>query len=94
MVFTLHYLLFDIPSYDTRIYVYEPDVLYGYSVPSFEGKGFRCSLMIRFPVGRKVDLWLKGGCTYYTDRQVIGSGPDQISGNARYDLTGQFMIRI
>ncbi|MCX6267978.1 MAG: helix-hairpin-helix domain-containing protein [Bacteroidetes bacterium] len=32
---TLRFALFDIPDYTSRIYVYEPEVLYGYSVPAW-----------------------------------------------------------
>ncbi len=38
---TVLYALFDTDSYDERIYAYESDVLYGYSVPSYYGKGIR-----------------------------------------------------
>ncbi|MCK9218426.1 MAG: hypothetical protein PHF97_02585 [Bacteroidales bacterium] len=90
---TLRYAIFDIPCYDGRIYVYEPEVLYGYSVPSFEGKGMRICMVLKAGIGRHLDLWIRGGLTYFTDREVIGTDLDQTIGNTRSELTGQLLIR-
>ena len=91
---TLRFALFDTPDYASRIYVYEPEVLYGYSVPAFQGKGIRSCLVLKFGIGRKTDLWLRGGITYYTDRNEVGSGLDLTKGNIRAELTGQLLIRL
>jgi len=91
---TIRFALFDIPAYESRIYVYEPEVLYGYSVPAYQGKGIRCNLLIKFGIGRKVDAWLKGGISFYTDRNVVGTGLDQTTGNARSELGCQLRVRL
>ena len=44
---TVRYMVFDIPSYDSRIYVTEPDVLYGFSSAALQGKGVRACLLAR-----------------------------------------------
>jgi hypothetical protein len=74
--------------------VYEPEVLYGYSVPAYQGKGIRSCVVLKFGIGKKIDFWIKGGISYYTDRDVIGTGLDQISGNVRSDVTVQLLFRI
>jgi len=86
--------LFDVPDYDSRIYVYEPEVLYGYSVPAYEGRGVRSVLLLKFAIGRAVDLWLRGGVTWYADRNEVGTGADLTKGNFRVDLSGQLMVRL
>ena len=91
---TLRFALFDISDYAARIYVYEPEVLYGYSVPAYQGKGMRTCLVLKFGIARRVDLWLRGGITCYTDRQAVGTGLDLTNGNVRGELTGQLLIRL
>jgi hypothetical protein len=91
---TFRYALFDIPGYDARIYSYEPEVLYGYSVPAYQGKGMRICLVVKMAPVAKVDIWIRGGLTRYTDRQVVGTGPDQTIGNTRAELTAQIMVRL
>jgi hypothetical protein len=91
---TLRVGLFDIPDYASRIYVYEPEVLYGYSVPAYQGRGVRTCLVMKFNITRKADIWLRGAITSYTDRNQTGTGPDQTQGSVRGELTGQIMIRL
>ena len=91
---TLRFALFDIPGYASRIYVYEPEVLYGYSVPAYQGKGMRSCLVLKFGMAGRIDLWVRGGITYYTDRNQVGSGLDMTDGNVRGELTGQLLIRL
>ena len=91
---TLRFALFDVPAYASRIYVYEPEVLYGYNVPAYEGQGMRTCLVVKFGFSRHVDLWLRGGLIYYTDRSEVGTGPDLTKGNIRCELTGQLMVRL
>ncbi len=91
---TVRFALFDIPDYNSRIYVYEPEVLYGYSVPAYQGKGIRGCMVLKFGIGRNVDIWMKGGMTCYTDRKEVGSGLDLTNGNVRGELTGQLLIRL
>ncbi len=91
---TVRFALFDAPEYETRIYTYEPEVLYAYSVPACQGKGMRTCVVMKFSAGRKVDIWVRGGLTYYTDRNEVGSGLDLTEGNVRGELTGQLMLRL
>jgi len=90
----MRYTLFDIPDYNCRIYVYEPDVLYGFSVPAFQGKGMGFCIVFSTGIGRRYKLWLRGGYTYYTDRDATGSGLEERTGNDRLELTAQFMVKL
>ena len=91
---TFRMAIFDIPDYAARIYVYEPEVLYGYSVPAYQGKGLRNCLVLKFGISRKFDVWLRGGLTYYTDRNEVGTGLDMTEGNVRGEVTGQLLIKL
>jgi hypothetical protein len=90
---TIRFALFDIPDYNTRIYTYEPEVLYGYSVPAYQGRGMRSCILLKFGLSGRTDLWIRGGITCYSDRNKVGTGLDMTEGNTRGDLTGQILIR-
>jgi hypothetical protein len=87
------YALFDTDSYNERIYAYEADVPYGYSVPAYAGKGIRCLLLTGWHPVRFLDLWIRYAHTWYSDRNVIGTGLEQISGDTRSELEIQVRLR-
>ncbi len=87
------YALFDTDSYNERIYAYESDVLYGYSVPSYSGKGLRCFLLVAWSPFRWLDLWARYAQTWYSDRNVIGTGLDVINGKTKSEVEIQIRIR-
>ncbi|MCX6283904.1 MAG: helix-hairpin-helix domain-containing protein [Bacteroidetes bacterium] len=88
------YSVFDCPAYDSRICAYEPDVLYGYSMPAYYGRGIRVCTFLRYSAGRHLIFSLKAGLTRYNDKNSISSGLDQIDANWKLDLTSQLQIRI
>ncbi|MFT6997543.1 MAG: hypothetical protein ACJAQ4_001297 [Cryomorphaceae bacterium] len=85
------YALFDTDNYDSRIYAYENDVLYFFSIPAYGGRGTRAYILIKYDLGRNTDIWLRVAQTYFTDRQVVGSGLEEIDGNTRTEM--KFQIR-
>ncbi len=89
----IRFALFDIPTYSTRIYIYEPEVLYGYSVPAYQGKGLRCCTVLKFKILKRATFWVRGGITWYSDRTEVGSGLDLTEGNIRGEVTGQILVR-
>lgn len=91
---SLRYALFDTDSYDTRIYTYESNALYVFSVPAYYYKGSRAYALIRYTFFRKVDLWIKYGRNIFADRSSIGSGAEQITTNTRSDITVQLRIKL
>jgi hypothetical protein len=90
---TIRYALFDIPGYDQRIYIYEPEVLYGYSMPAYSGKGIRVCVVAKWRITRWCEIWARGGITYYSDRKEVGSGLESRDGNTITEVTGQAMFR-
>lgn len=91
---SFRYALFNTGSYATRIYAYEQDVLYGYSVPALEGSGIRCFLLLSSRPWRFIEVWARYSLTYYSDRQEIGTGLEKTEGNRRSEIKIQVLFRI
>lgn len=81
--------VFAIPSYNSRVYAYENDVLYGYSFPMYHNDGVRTYVNARYRIGRQVDVWLRYATFIYRDVDEVGSGLDVIAGNRRSDVKVQ-----
>lgn len=86
---SLRYALFDTDSYDARIYAYENDVLYAWSIPAYSGRGSRFYSVLKYKISRDLDIWLRYGQFYYTDRNIIGTGKDEISGRTKSEVKVQ-----
>lgn len=80
------YAVFDTDDYDSRVYAYESDVLYSFSVPALYGKGMRVYLLGKWKPFNSLTLYVRIGSTIYTDRDEISSGPTLIEGNHKTDL--------
>ncbi len=85
---------FSTPSYDTRLYAYENDVLYAFSVPAHYGKGVRYAFNLSYKFKGKMTLYAKYGCTIYSDREIISSGFTEIQGNVKSELKFQLRYRL
>ncbi len=69
---------FETGGYNSRIYAYENDVLYGYSIPAFFDKGFRYYITLNYDLSKKLALWLRIAQTAYQNKASVGSGLDEI----------------
>ncbi len=81
---------FDTGGYESRIYAYENDVLYSYTVPSFSDRGIRYYLNINYDLSKKISVWLRWGQTIYNNIDRIGTGLDEIEGNQKSEFRIQF----
>jgi hypothetical protein len=77
---------FETDGYNSRIYAYENDVLYGYSIPAFFYKGYRYYINFNYDLNRNLSFWLRWAQTIYSNKNIIGSGLDEISGNHRSEM--------
>lgn len=91
---SLRYALFDTDSYDTRIYTYENNALYVFSVPAYFYRGSRAYVLVRYTFLRRFDLWVRYAQNIYINRTVQGSGAEEILGNTRSELTVQLRIKL
>jgi hypothetical protein len=85
---------FESDSYDSRMYVYENDVLYSFSIPAFYDKGFRYYFTLNYDMGKRITFWLRWAQTIYRDKVSIGSGTDEIKGNKRSEIKLQVRMII
>lgn len=83
---TFRYAIFDAKDYNARIYAYENDVLYSFSVPALYGKGMRVYLLGKVRLFNALTLYARIGRTIYSDRDENGSGLTLIEGNHKTDL--------
>ncbi len=83
------YALFDTDSYNSRIYAYENDVLYAFSIPGLYYKGSRYYITLKYHVSRGIDVWLRFAQTVYTNKSEISSGVNAIDGPTRSELKAQ-----
>lgn len=86
LTFSVRYALFDTDSYNSRIYTYESDVLYAFSIPALYDKGMRFYLMARYQSKNRLTLWLRYSQTWYSHKSELGTGMDQIAGNTRSEV--------
>ncbi|EOR95661.1 hypothetical protein ADIARSV_1176 [Arcticibacter svalbardensis MN12-7] len=77
---------FHCDAYDSRIYAFENDVLYSYSIPAYQDKGYRFYLNTRYRLSRSIDAWFKYAITQYSSGEDIGSGLDLIEGRHKSDF--------
>ncbi|PLX23632.1 MAG: hypothetical protein C0597_00815 [Marinilabiliales bacterium] len=89
----MRYAIFDTDSYDSRIYAYESDLLYAFSIPAYYSKGTRIYLNLKYSVSDFIDIWLRYSQTYFSDLDVISSGLNQINGNTKSEIKTQVRIK-
>lgn len=80
-------------DYDSRVYVSEKGLLYTFYTPSFQGRGFRCAVRLRYELNKYWLFITKFGETIYLNRNEIGSGNDLIYGNKKADIQMQLRIK-
>ena len=91
--FDLRYELFDAVNYDNRIYSYERDVPYVFSVPMLYGRGSRWFFNCQCNLSKHLSFWLKFAETVYVDRNVISSGLEKINGSHKTDARAMVRFR-
>ncbi len=84
---------FCMDDYDSRVYVSEKGLLYTFYTPSFQGRGFRCAVRLRYELNKHWLFITKFGETIYLNRNEIGSGNDLIYGNKKADIQMQLRIK-
>jgi hypothetical protein len=84
---------FETSGYNSRIYAYENDVLFSYSVPAFFDKGLRYYCNLNYDLNKKFSVWLRWAQTVYRNKKTIGSGLDEIVGSRRSEIKVQTLFR-
>jgi hypothetical protein len=82
-------LYFETDSYNSRLYAFENDVLYSFSIPVFYDKGYRYYINMNYDLSKKLTIWARWAQTIYKDKNIIGSSLDEIQGKKRSDFKFQ-----
>lgn len=91
--FSARYALFQTDSYDARLYAYENDVLYAYSIPAYYYKGTRFYIMAKVKLQRHLDFWIRYSITNYSNQTVVSSGLTEIQGNHKSEIKAQLRLK-
>lgn len=84
---SIRYAIFDTKSYNSRLYIYENDLLYSYSVPALYFKGQRAYLLINWDVTKKLEIWIKFSQSLYDNQSILQLGSlNQINSNHKTEL--------
>jgi hypothetical protein len=92
---------FETDDYDTRIYAYEPDLLYHFSLPSYYGRGIHYYMNLHQDFTRiinrgrsrlRITGWLKWAQGFYPGSTSIGTGLDEIPGNRKSEIKAELLI--
>jgi len=90
----LRFAVFDTDTYNARIYAYESDMLYNFSIPAYYSQGTRFYLNLKYSVTKYLDFWIRYSQSYYSDLDVISSGLSEIQGNTKSEIKAQIRIRL
>lgn len=85
---------FETGGYNSRIYAYENDVLYSFSIPPFFNKGFWYYFNANYDLTKHISVWIRFAQSRFKDRESIGSGLDKIERNSRSEVKMQIVYRM
>lgn len=92
-VFSVRFAIFDTDTWDSRLYAYENDVLYSFSIPAYNDKGTRMYFNMKYAINKYFDVWFRISQTYYSNLTVISSGLDEIKGHNKTEAKVQLRFR-
>ena len=84
---------FHTDDYHSRLTLYEKNVLYAFSMPSFFYKGARLAVNVRYELNKHFIFQAKYGVTHYFNRDKISSGLEEIDGSTKSDLYLQLRLK-
>ncbi len=84
---------FETEGYNSRLYAYENDVLYSFTIPVFYDKGYRVYVNGNFDLTKKITLWARYARFMYPDKTSVGSGLDLINASHRSEVKLQMLYK-
>ena len=75
------YAVFHINGFDARIYSFENDLPYSFSVPFFSDSGTRFYIQVKAQTIKNLEVWIRYSQTNFHNKEAIGSGNEKIEGN-------------
>lgn len=89
----VRYAMFDTKSFNSRIYAYENDVLYSFSVPAYYYRGSRFYLIGSYDFARWGEITVRLAQTYYANQKENGSSLNTIYKPTRTEAKVQLRVR-
>ncbi len=90
------------PGYDLWIYIYESDMLFNFSLPSYFDNGWRYYINLHkgflldktpgIASRRKLNVWIKWGESIYPGKTFTGSSLDRINDDRKTTISVQLRI--
>lgn len=90
--FHLRIAFFDTDTYEERLYAYENDLYYSFTINAHYDKGWRAYLLVHYAY-KCLHFWVRLSQTYYLNKEEIGSGMDLIQGKHKTELKMQIMVK-
>jgi hypothetical protein len=59
LAFNMRCQYYEADTYDSRVYAYEQDLMYQFSIPAFYGSGYKIYLNGRYKIGKQLAFWIK-----------------------------------
>lgn len=82
--FRLQYV--ETEGYNSRIYAFENDVLYSYSIPAFFDQGYRYYVNVQAEPGKRLSIWIKWSQTIFTVQNKVLPSDAGITGPFRSSI--------
>ncbi len=74
----LRYCIFSTDDWDSRLYTYENDLLYSFSIPALSGRGTRSYFLIKWEIGKRAELRAKYSLTSLISENNFSEETDEV----------------
>jgi hypothetical protein len=81
---TIQFVVFNIPHWDNRIYLYEPGLYHHFDFPVYSGRGQKLTMLVSLNPANSMILEGKISAVSYHDRDQVGSGNDVVEGSRKF----------
>ena len=89
---SIQFTVFQVPSWEARLYIHEPSLYHHFSFPVLYGKGQKITAIAALKLGKRFTLEGRCSATLYQDREQIGTGNEQRDGSGQYDAGMQLRL--
>ncbi|MDR0729669.1 MAG: helix-hairpin-helix domain-containing protein [Prevotellaceae bacterium] len=90
---SVRFAVFDTDSWNTRLYAYEDDMLYAFSVPAYYARGVRWYFNLCLKVVSRLAIWFRIAQTRFIYRAAISDGLTQIDQPHQTTLKMQISLK-
>jgi|TARA_B110000037_G_scaffold139504_1_gene157767 hypothetical protein len=84
---------FDTDGYNSRIYAYENDMRYQFTVPSYYDTGSKYYLIATYKPIKQIQIAVRWNQVYWNTERSIGSSPDSYLGFSKNEIKVQAIVK-